>query len=163
MGHAAKHDAVKSTVRAETNTVGTEALRLASKGDDKIEARDIQGEADKEYFDEIVKCVSSEPAKNWVDPFYVVIMVTKPGYLINVIRRRFFARQTLPEPSPDQTVWRFHPKTGDLEYLWSLPDLDAINEISMNRNFLRKEDAMLGQMVVDYLEKKLWAKHLPNN
>lgn len=159
MGHTTKHDEVKSTVRANTNTVGTEAVKLAKKADDHIEAREIQGEADKEYFGEIEKATKADPAKHWREPFYVVVQVTKPGYLINVVRRRFFARQTLPQPIPDQTVWRYHPKTSDLTFLWSLPDLQTINDVSASRHMLREEEQMLGEMVVDYLEKKLFSKH----
>lgn len=159
MGHTKKHDAVQSTVSPERNTIGTEAVQLAQKGDERIEARDIQQEADKEYFEEIYKAAQAKPACNWRQPFYIVVQITKPGYLVNVIRRRFFARQTLPTPQPDQTVWRYDPRTTDLEYLWTLPDLDAINEISMNRQWLRDEDKMLGEIVVDYLNKSLWGKH----
>lgn len=159
MGSATSNDEIKSTVRTKGNTVGTEAVRLASKADEKIEARELQGEADKEYFTEIETCTRNAPAKDWTNPYYVVVQVTKPGYLINVIRRRFYARQTLPEPGPDQTVWRYHPKSSNLEFLWALPDLSTINEISAARHVLDDEEQMLGQMVVDYLEKKLWHKH----
>lgn len=154
-----EHDEVESEVCAKRDTVGSEAVKLAQKGDDRIEAREIQREADKEYFEEINKCVNSEPAKNWKDPFYVVVLVTKPGYLINVIRRRFLARQSLPTATPDQTVWRYYPKSGDLEFLWSLPDMETIQAVSHNRHRLSDEDQMLGEMVVDFLEKKLEAKH----
>lgn len=154
-----KHDETKSTVCAERNTVGTEAVKLQKKGDDRIEAKEIQREADKEYFEEINKCVKSPPASGWREPFYVVVLVTKPGYLINVVRRRFLARQTMPTATPDQTVWRYYPKTGDLEFLWSLPDMETIQAVSHNRHRLSEDDRMLGEMVIDFLEKKLESRH----
>jgi hypothetical protein len=159
MGSTKSYDEVKSSVRSDGHTVGTEAVKLASAGDDRIEAREIQGEADKEYFSEVEECTKRAPAKDWTQPYCIVVQVTKPGYLINVIRRRFFARQTLPEPQPDQTVWRYDPKTSDLEFLWALPDLPTINEISAARHMLSSEEQMLGEMVVDYLERKLFMRH----
>lgn len=159
MGHTQEHDGIKSTVRTG-NTVGSEAVKLASRGDDRIEARDIQSEADKEYFAEIEKAVTAKEVADWKDPFYVEVRVTKPGYLVNVVRRRFIGRRTLPEPQPDQALWRYYPATGNIEFLWALPDLDSINEISLNRQWLPDEEKELGQIVVDYLEKKLYSKHL---
>lgn len=155
MATTAKHDETESQTSSKRPTVGAEAVRLQRKGDDKIEAVEIQREADREYLEEIQKCVEREPAKSWTEPFFVVVLATKPGYLINVVRRRFFARQTLPSATPDQTVWKYYPKSGNLEFLWTLPDLDTINQISFNRHRLSREDQWLGEFVTDYLNKRL--------
>jgi len=162
MAQIAEHDAAESSISPSKDTVGKAATDLAAKPDEKITGVDIQREADKEYFSEIEKCVNGENVRDWNDPFHVVVQMTKLPYLPNVVRRRFFARRTLPQPQPDQTVWRYFPNSADMQLLWALPDLESINHISWNRHRLGLEYQDIGQMVVDYLEKKLYKDNLPS-
>ena len=102
------------------HTVGEEAVKRLLNPDTKQGIIDTQREADKEYFEEIKKCVESHKA--WDEPYYIVTIHKKERLLENVVRRYFLARQSLPTPQWDQTVWRYNPKNGDLRFLWVLPD-----------------------------------------
>jgi len=135
-------------------TVGAEAVdRLANK-DMKQGIVDTEREANKEYIGEIQKCVDAH--KSWDNPFYVVVQQKKEQLLENVIRRYFIGRQSLPTPQWDQDVWRYDPKTGNLEYLWTLPDENTAKWMAGNPNDIHPEQHQLLHFVLDFLDKKLY-------
>lgn len=145
----------KKTQRMTDKTISEQAQELRSKEDDKIEAWEMQIEIDRDYLEEIQKVTRREPASDWITPYYIVCLRTKPSWGINVIRRRFWARQTCPKPVPSQTVYRYYPNSGNLELLWTLPNIDAINYVSQNRDKIENEFKSVIPYVVKYLEKKL--------
>lgn len=100
--------------------VGAYAYDLLSKPDTKQGVVDTQREMDKTYLNELQACV--ERYKDWNFPFYVVVVTKKERLMQNVMRRYFFARQTMPTPTYDQTLWKYNPKTGDMEFIWVIPD-----------------------------------------
>lgn len=150
-------ESVQTEVR---KTVGQQALELRCKPDDKIEAIELQQEIDKGYFEEIAKVTQSDPCKHWIQPYFIVVLMTKPAWGINVMRRRFWGRQTLPRPVPSQTVYLYYPATGNLALLWTLPNLEAINWISHNRHNLPDDYKCMLPHVTAYLEKTLESKYL---
>jgi len=135
-------------------TVGQEAVKRLQNVDTKQGIIDTEREANKEYVSEIQKCVNAH--SSWDDPFYVVVCIKKEQLLENVIRRYFLARQSLPTPQWDQDVWRYDPKSGNLEYLWSLPDENTAKWMAGNPNDIHPEQHQLLQFVLDFLDKKLY-------
>lgn len=154
-----KLNASSHSIETDHKTVSEQAQALRSTGDDKIEALELQQEIDKGYLAEIEAVTRQEHVRDWITPYYIVVLMTKPAWGINVMRRRFWARQTLPRSVPSQTVYRYYPGSGQLELLWTLPNLDAINWISHNRQTLPEGYEKILVWVTEYLEKKLDRNH----
>lgn len=135
-------------------TVGAEAVERLAKKDTKQGIVDTEREANKEYIGELQKCVDAHA--QWDDPFYVVVHQKKEQLLENVIRRYFIARQSLPTPQWDQDVWRYDPKTGNMQYLWTLPDENTAKWMAGNPQDIHPEQLQLLQFVLNFLDKKLY-------
>jgi len=136
------------------HTVGEEAVKRLMNPDTGQGIVDTQREADKEYFEEIKKCIANHTS--WDKPFYILTIHKKEQLLENVVRRYFFARQSLPTPQWDQTVWRYDPKNGDLQFIWVLPDENTAKWLAGNPQQVYKEHGELLQFVMDFLNKKLY-------
>lgn len=109
----------------ERKTVGELSQELLLRPDTKQGVIDTQREMNKQIIPEIEKCIKNH--KSWDDPYYIVILTKRERLLVNVIRQYFVARRSLPTPDLDQTVFKYTPKTGDLEYLWTVPDSTTVN------------------------------------
>ncbi len=136
-------------------TVGEEAVKRLSNPDTKQGIIDTEREANKEYMSEIQKCVDVHIS--WDKPFYIVVQNKKERLMENVIRRYFIARQSLPTPQWDQDVWRYSPISGNLEYLWTLPDENTAKWMAGNPNSIPVDHRQLLQFVMDFLDKKLYS------
>ena len=70
--------------------------------------------------------------------FYMVILfkVEKIGH---AIRSFCFARRSCPTPVYKQAVWKYHTKSGALEFLWSIPDQIQYYHILRNAPTLLKD------------------------
>jgi len=102
---------------------------------------DTAREMQKNYMPEIEKCINEYDEKD--EPFYVIVINKRERLFINVIREYFLARRTLPTPDYDQTVFKYFPKTGDLKFLWSLPDWQTIDYMVENATQIPKEQKEL--------------------
>lgn len=120
-------------------TVGKLASDLLSNPDTKQGVIDTQREMTKGYLQHIHELVTTSECKDWINPFYIEVIQRRERLMANVIRHHFVARQTLPSPSCDQDVWKYYPHTGNLEYLWTVPDINAV-EYFINNVFNVKED-----------------------
>lgn len=140
--------------------VGKAAHDLLLKKDLKQGIVDTQREVDKTYFEECQKCINSKPHCEWKEPWFLVVIYKKERLLENVIRRYFFGRQTLPTPDYDQTVWRFYPTSGNLEYCWTIPDKNTCMWIYSNLNNIPSEHEHLAKFVVDFIDSNLYSVFL---
>jgi len=138
-------------------TVGEEAIERLSKADTKQGIVDTQREADKEYFPEIEKCIENH--KHLDTPYYIVVHHKKERLLENVLRRYFFARQTLPTPQWDQTVWRYNPKTSELRFVWTLPDENTAKWMASNPQELSEHHRELVEFIMSFLSGTLYSKY----
>ena len=100
----------------------------------------------REYTNEVAKVVDANlvktieetletPAYKGKD-FYVLIL-----YGIEVAakapRTWIFSKFAAPTPSYKQTVYKYHHKSGTLEYLWTVPSVRRVNDIVNNpKNYL---------------------------
>ena len=134
--------------------VGEEAYERLLNPDTKQGVVDTQREADKEYFQELKKTVDAH--KSWDFPYFIIVMNKKERLMENVVRRYFFARRTLPQPTFDCTVWRYDPKTSDLTFLWVIPDRDTCMWMASNPEDIHPEQRHLLGYVMDMLDKKLY-------
>jgi hypothetical protein len=144
-------------IEERNKTVGEIARDLILKKDTKQGIVDTQREVDKEYFQEIEKCVLAKPHCNWKDPYYIVILHKKERLLENVVRRYFFGRQTLPTPDYDQTVWRYYPSTGNLEFIWCIPDKNTTLWMWDNPESIVDDQKHLLKFVLEFIRGSLYS------
>lgn len=124
-------------------TVGEHVKKLLDTADDNQSLMDTSNEMTKEFLPQVEECIKNHA--DWIEPYYVVIINKRERLMVNVIRQYFLARKTLPTPDYDQTVFKYFPFSGDLEYLWSLPDKNTIEYLILNENMLPKEQSQLLQ------------------
>lgn len=114
----------------ERKTVGKISQELLLKPDRKQGVIDTQREMNKEFIPGLEECVRRH--KHWDKPFYVVVINKRERLMVNVIRQYFLARKTLPTPDYDQSVFKYTPATGDLEFLWVVPDIQTVTLLAHN-------------------------------
>lgn len=141
----------------KTSPIGKVAYDLLQKPDYKQGVVDTQREVDKEFFSEIQKCVERKPHSDWKSPWYIIVLNRRERTMINVVRRQFLGRKTIPTPEYDQTVFRFYPSTGNLEFIWCIPDKNTTLWMYDNPGDVPKEHDWLKNFVFDFLNGSLYA------
>lgn len=92
-----------------------------------------------------IKRALSDP--NIKNNFYIVVLLRKERTLSNVLRQQFFYRQTCPTPEYDQTVYQYHRHSGEIQYLWTIPDLMACTRLRHMKNYISDEQKLLFSMI----------------
>lgn len=67
-------------------------------------------------------------------------------------------RQTCPLPFYDQSIWKYHRKIDDIEFLWSIPDIQACLNLKYNAHKLPDDQKQLLKFVLDYADGTLATK-----
>jgi hypothetical protein len=110
-------------------TVGSEAVKLLQKGDQRQGVIDTQREMQKGYVDELIKCAKRY---DWTDPFYICVQTRRERLLPNVVRCQFYGRQTRPRPEYDLALYTYDPKAEQLRFEWIVPDKETVEEVVTN-------------------------------
>lgn len=140
-----------------STTVGQEAYKRLLNPDSKQGIIDTQREIDKQYFEQIEECVKKHKGKlGFTGDFFITVISKKERVMENVIRRYFIARESLPTPNYDQTVWRFNQKVGDLQYIWTIPDHNTCQEMFNNPMKVPESEDWLLQMVQMFMTGRLY-------
>ena len=142
---------------SDKKTVGSSARELLLKPDLKQGIVDTQREVDKEYFREIEKCVTQNPHCTWTSPWYLIVLHKKERLLENVVRRYFLGRRSLPTPQYDQTVWRYYPSTGNLQFIWCIPDKEISHQFILDPLSHGSEYDDLRKFVLEFMDGTLYA------
>jgi hypothetical protein len=143
----------------KTETVGIAAMRAMKDFNPEQTVCDTTRAMNKGYLEEINKCVNRFPACDWHTPFYVVVITKKERVLHNVIRRYFVARQSLPSPTWDQTVWHYNPTTSDLRHVWTLPDQETGSWLLMYPEDAPKGHGELLSTIHEFARDQLYIRH----
>jgi hypothetical protein len=114
--------------RHKRKTVGALANELLVRPDEKQGVWDTMKEMTKKFLPEIETCINRH--KDWTEPFYVVVINKRERLMVNVIRQYFLARRTLPTPDLDQSVFKYTPSSGELRYLWTVPDKATVEYLA---------------------------------
>jgi len=134
-------------------TVGQEAVERLQNADHKQEVGATAEEINKKYYEGIQECVDNT---DWTEPFFIVVHRQKVKQLVNTMRNRYWARRTLPTPQWDSDVWRYYPKSGNLEFIWSLPDEDSAKFMYSYPEMVPVEQRQLLEFVVNFVDGKLY-------
>lgn len=140
----------------KTDPIGKVVYDLLQKPDYKQGVVDTQREVDKEFFSEVEKCVQRKPHSNWKSPWYVIVLNRRERTMINVVRRQFFGRQSLPTPEFDQTVFRYYPSSGNLEFIWCVPDKNTTLWMHDNPLDIPDEQKWLQNFVFEFINGTLY-------
>lgn len=140
-------------------TAGQASIEAAKTGDnpDAVElTRDIDsGKATgKSWEEELETCVKRGKSRMDGD-FFVVILTKKERLLQNVVRRYFIDRKSCPHPEYDQTVFRYVRNGDVLEYMWTIPDWQACEDLKANALVLSPELRDLHRMVMQFEDGSL--------
>lgn len=136
-------------------TVGAAAHRLLSNPDEKQGVVDTQREIDKTFLEEVAKCIKRYP--EWKNPWYVVLLVKKDiPQAPNVVSKKWYGYDKLPKPICDQTVWRYYPESYNLEFLWTIPDIETTIRMYKYPMSFPEDHCQLIKFVFDFMEDKLY-------
>ncbi|MFB5619511.1 MAG: hypothetical protein ACE5RC_00060 [Nitrosopumilus sp.] len=142
--------------KKEIETVGAASQRLLSKADTKQGIIDTQKEMQKRFLEEISICTQRKEYEDWKDPWYVIVLSRRERTMINVIRNQFFGRKSLPRPEFDQNVFKYYPLTGNLEYIWTIPDRDTTYWLATNPETAPTEQKQLVNFCVEFINGTLY-------
>lgn len=134
---------------SEKETVGKLALDLQLGHQDNADAIELQREMTQDYLDNLEKCIHDNKHK-YNEPFFVVVLTKREVLLTNVMRNYFFSRETCPTPTFDQAVYRVHPKTLDVEFIWIIPDQFACEYLINNALYVPESERELLEYVIDF-------------
>jgi hypothetical protein len=138
--------------RPTVGQVSSDLLQRDVYGD--ITAGEQMREQLAEYEQFLHECVSSGKAQYSGD-FFVVVLTKRERLMANVFRNYFFARQSCPTPSYDQTVFHYHREGDELEFLWTLPNPAAIKNLLVHKHELDPSCFELLRMVLAFLDGDL--------
>ena len=130
-------------------TLGEQAVPLLDKQPESRDPIELQREMQKDYLDELKKCIS-EFKKAHIGDFFVVVITKREPLLPNVLRNQFFARISCPTPDYDQSVYHYKNDIECAEYLWTIPCRDACIYLRDNCNVVAPEERQLLSFVMDF-------------
>lgn len=133
-------------------TVGSKAVELMAKGDQRQGVVDTQREMTKGYIDELIKCAQSgSSAYGKEKPFYVCVQTRRERLLCNVIRNQFYHRITRPTPAYDLALYWYDPKEEELRFVWCIPDKQTVDDMVYPGFVPSKEDSQLYDFVKSFV------------
>lgn len=138
-------------------TVGAISLDLMQKEPEVNTVVDQQRAMQENYLKELSECVSTFEKKNPNRDFFVAVLTKDEKLMPNVFRNYFVPRFTCPVPNYDQSVFRYHHKTGDLEFVWCVPCRKACIYLKDNALSVPADERDLLNMVFAFSDGSLYA------
>lgn len=152
-------------------TVGQISQELLQKNHGQAKAQDISYAQQQEYLDNLVWCVKHamkevdcsaidghdmcKDRNKFDGDFFIEVLLKKERKLENVLRNYFLARKSCPMPFYDQTVYRYNSAKGDIEYLWTVPDLETCLIFEENKEKIVPEERSLLTMILQFKDGSL--------
>lgn len=135
-------------------TVGAIASELQQQAPDSRDPIEIQREVHKDYIDNL-KTAVDRGLLSMKHDFYVVVITKKEALFEKVLRNYFAERGTCPTPDHDQTVYKYHYNSGNLEYLWTIPDRQTCEVFLRNADKIVPEEQLLLEFVLNFYNGEL--------
>lgn len=102
-----------------------------------------------DYEKNLLECVDNYRQRYQGD-FYVIVLTKKERLFKNVFRHYFFTRLSCPTPEWDQVVYQYTYKTGDIEFLWVVPDKATCEFMTNNSLEIPPDEKQLLKYVLDF-------------
>src|ERR1700677_1248316 len=80
---------------------------------------------------------------------------TKNDYVGGVTRLQQMAKKACPTPFFDQTLYKYNSYTGDLQFMWVVPDIDTCIRFYENQHLVTSEVADLAKFILQFLNGDL--------
>ena len=106
---------------------------------------------DKNLFETVESCKGFYP----VGDFYIVVTTKKERLMSNVLRNYFFGRFSCPTPEYDQTVYKYHRKDDQIEFLWVVPCKETCEVMKSDPLGVPQEEKELLKFVLDFEDGSL--------
>jgi len=87
--------------------------------------------------------------------FYLVVIAKREKLMPNAFRLYYFHRISCPSPDYDQTVYKYHRKDEQLEFLWVIPAKPVIKDMIANRLDLDTSLYQLLKFVIEFVDGTL--------
>lgn len=115
-------------VATKSQTVGSAAIELASRGDQNQSVIETQKAMQKGYVDELIKAATSGKAQYPDEKrLYVCVQTRRERLLDNVIRNQFYVRRTRPIPQYDLALYYYDCQDEKLTFVWCIPDKETVD------------------------------------
>jgi len=135
-------------------TVGALSNELLKKKAPKHSTFDQMREQLDEYEENVHECVKIGLSLYKGD-FYVLCLTKKERLMQNVMRNYFFPRKSCPTPDFDQKVYKYTREDDKLEFMWAIPDVDAVNYMKNNANLVTPDKYKLLEFVLSFVDGSL--------
>lgn len=145
---------INENVPDKKKTAGQIILDLADKIPESLDPIEIQRATEKDYMDNLIKCVELNKAR-YPHDFFIVVITKMERILLNTPRNYFVARKSCPMPNYDQALYFYNSKMERLEYIWSVPDRDTVYLFLDNRDHIPSSQYQLFQFVLDFTDGTL--------
>ena len=136
-------------------TLGEQAVPLLQKEPESRDPIELQREMQRDYLDDLKKCITDFKKTHRGD-FFVVVITKNEKLLPNVFRNYFFARISCPTPDYDQSVYHYKHDIECAEYVWTIPSRDACMYLRHNCQVVAPEERQLLQFVMDFSDGSLF-------
>ena len=140
-------------------TVGSVALELMQQPQEEFNAVDFTQDDNgplQEWEYNILQTVERGVKDHPHTDLYIIVINRRYRILENVTRCDFFYRLSCPTPDYDQTVYKYHHKSDDIEFLWVIPAQDACHYLKDNALNVAPEEKQLLQFVLDFADGTLF-------
>lgn len=123
-------------------TVGEISSALINKSDDRHTVVDQMRENLSDYDRNLFIC-AERGKKEYPGNFYIVVITKQERIMKNVIRNYFLCRGSCPTPDNDQIVYRYEKGSGEIKFLWAVPNKDTVHYLINNALLLPPEEKQL--------------------
>lgn len=137
----------------DKKSAGQAAYDLLRKPPERINVVDMQREMQKHVLKEISDIIDRH--KHYADTYYILYILRKERLIPNAIRNMFVVRKTRPKPDYDTSLFEYNNKSGNLKFLWSIPDEETCQYLLLNKEYLRDDERELYSYVKAFSEGTL--------
>ncbi len=147
-------------------TIGSVVSDLSQKQTEKTSIVEQQTAMQEDYMKNLTLAVD-RGYKKYDGDFFIHVETKAEKLLPNTFRNYFIDRLTCPTPNYDQSVFRYNRKSGQIEYLWTIPDREtcfhlkdhALEVVAAEQGLLsfvlKFDDGTLFKMMKKYNGEKL--------
>lgn len=138
--------------------IGLTATRILRNSEWEDDVQEYTNLIAKKVYSLVVKEAEEQSNSDYYKnrDFYVCCFFNREKNITNAPRHRIFSRRTMPGPFYHLAVWKYHHKSGHLQFMWFLPSMETVKEIVLGGSSLVGEvDRKLMKDCFDAVEGKL--------